>query len=196
MFVTSSLPLLLDEIRGCTLCEPEIEARPVVQAGAQASLLIAGHAPGSKVHKSGVPWDDASGSTLRDWLGIDAQTFYDPAKVALVPMGFCYPGRGKSGDKAPRSECRRRWHGELMPLLPKVRLTLLLGQFAQRYHLGAESLGSVTANVKAWRRFGERIPLPHPSPRNLPWRRKHPFFERELLPELRHRVAALALTPG
>ena len=187
-----ALELLLGEIAGCRICEASLPLgpRPVLAADLRARVLIAGHAPGRKVHASGVPWQDASGETLRSWLGVDAATFYDPGAVALVPMGFCYPGTGPSGDLPPRPECRATWHPRLLPLLRGVTLTLLVGEHAQRYHLAAAWRGSVTDNVRAWRELGARIPLPHPSPRNRPWLAKNPFFERELLPDLRARVAA------
>ncbi len=153
--------------------------------------MIIGQAPGAKVHASGIPWDDASGKRLRSWLGIDADRFYDAAHVALVPMGFCYPGRGGGGDNPPRPECAALWHARLFALLPEVRLTLLVGQYAQRYVLGDRRKATLTETVQAWREYGPAIvPLPHPSPRNQGWFKRHPWFEHEVLPALRERVTA------
>lgn len=187
-----TLPRLLAEIRSCRVCADTLPLgpRPVVQAGAGARLLIVGQAPGAKVHASGVPWDDASGERLREWLGIDRETFYDAAQVALVPMGFCYPGRAADGDNPPRPECAPLWHERLLAQLPGVRLTLLVGQYAQRYFLGARRKASLTATVEAWRDYApDYLPLPHPSPRNQPWLKRHAWFERDVLPALRERVA-------
>jgi len=190
------LDALLAEIRACRLCEAELPhgPRPVLQAAASARLLVVGQAPGVRVHASGVPWDDASGRRLRDWLGLDAATFYDPAQVALVPMGFCYPGRAGSGDAAPLPRCRQTWHPRLLPLLPHVALVLPIGQYAHAHLLGALRKPSLTDTVRAWREYGPRLlPLPHPSPRNVGWFKANPWFERDVLPALRERVrAALA----
>jgi len=195
---TPSLPRLLAEIRACGVCADTLPLgpRPVVQADAHARLLIVGQAPGAKVHASGVPWDDASGERLRAWLGIDRETFYDASKVAIVPMGFCYPGRGAGGDNPPRPECAPRWHARLLAQLPDVRLTLLVGQYAQRAYLGARRRVSLTETVEAWRDYApEYLPLPHPSPRNQPWLMRHTWFERDVLPALRERVAAALAAP-
>lgn len=185
-----SLPALLREVRACTLCAAHLPhgVRPVLQASATARLLIAGQAPGRKVHESGIPFDDASGERLRAWLGLDRDTFYDAARVAIVPMGFCYPGKGKSGDLPPRPECAPTWLPQLLPQLRDVRLTLAVGQYAQAWHLpGAASL---TEAVLDWRAQWPRlVALPHPSPRNNLWLKRNPWFERELVPALRDRVA-------
>ena len=189
---------LLTEIRACRVCANALPLgpRPVLQAGASARLLIVGQAPGTKVHASGVPWDDASGERLRAWLGIDRETFYDASQVAIVPMGFCYPGRGASGDNPPRPECAARWQARLLAQLPDVRLTLLVGQYAQRQFLGARRRESLTATVEAWRDYApEYLPLPHPSPRNLPWLTRHAWFEHDVLPALRERVATALRAP-
>ena len=194
MRTTSPLDALLGEIRACRLCEAHLPLgpRPVLRASATASLLVVGQAPGTLVHGSGVPWDDASGVRLRGWLGIDKAAFYDEATVAIVPMGFCYPGRGASGDLPPRPECRATWHPRLLPLLPKVELTLLIGQYAQAYFLGARRKGSLTATMRAWREsLPSQLPLPHPSPRNVGWFKANPWFEGEVLPTLRERVGGL-----
>jgi uracil-DNA glycosylase/uncharacterized protein YeaO (DUF488 family) len=191
--VSNSLPRLLTEIRACQACADVLPLgpRPVLQASASSRLLIVGQAPGAKVHASGVAWDDASGKRLRTWLGIDTEVFYDDKRVALVPMGFCYPGRGGGGDNPPRPECAALWHARLLALLPDVRLTLLVGQYAQRYMLGGRRKATLTDTVAAWREYGPGIvPLPHPSPRNQGWFKHHPWFEHEVLPALRERVAA------
>ncbi len=191
---TPPFDTLMQDIRRCDLCRPFLPAgpRPVVQASPQARLLIIGQAPGRRVHKSGIPWDDASGQRLRQWLGIDADLFYDPRHVALVPMGFCYPGTGKSGDLPPRPECAPRWHGPLLAALSQVELTLLISRHALNYYLPAMSRQTLTETVKSWRQhLPARLPLPHPSPRNNIWLRKNPWFEDELLPDLRLRVAEL-----
>lgn len=189
---STPLDRLLDEIRACRLCEAQLPLgpRPVLRASPGARLLVVGQAPGTRVHASGIPWDDASGRRLRDWLGVDDATFYDAARIAIVPMGFCYPGRAGSGDAPPRRECRDTWHPRLMPLLPRVELTLLVGQYAQAHGLGARRGDSLTATVRAWRDyFPTLVPLPHPSPRNVAWFKANPWFEGDVLPALRGRVA-------
>jgi uracil-DNA glycosylase len=189
----TSLPSLLSEIRACTICTPHLPLgpRPVVQLSAKARVLIAGQAPGRKVHESGVPFDDASGNRLREWLGVTREVFYDPKQFALVPMGFCFPGTGRSGDLPPRPECARAWREQLLGHLRQVELTLVLGQYAQTYHFG-KSRSSLTDLVKSWRsHWPQMVPLPHPSPRNNLWLRRNPWFEAELLPPLRERVSAL-----
>lgn len=187
----SPLKILMSEIRQCTECADDLPygPRPVLAAGAQASMLIIGQAPGIRVHKSGVPWDDPSGERLRDWMGMTFDTFYDSTKVAIVPMGFCYPGTGKSGDLPPRKECAKLWHGQLLPLLTEVKLTLLIGQYAQRYVLADRRKSNLTETVKAWREFTpEYLPLPHPSPRNNIWLKKNDWFTGDVLPYLKRRV--------
>lgn len=188
------LDALLADIRACRLCAAHLPLgpRPVVRASATARLLIVGQAPGARVHASGVPWDDASGRRLREWLGVDADTFYDESRVAIVPMGFCYPGRAGSGDAPPRPECRATWHGTLLPMLPQVRLTLPIGQYAQAYLLGARRRPTLTDTVRAWREYApDVLPLPHPSPRNVGWFKANPWFGTDVLPALRARVHAL-----
>jgi uracil-DNA glycosylase len=183
---------LIKEVRACTICAPHLPhgVRPVVQLHPDARLLIAGQAPGRKVHASGIPFDDVSGERLRDWMGIDREVFYDPEQVALLPMGFCYPGTGKSGDLPPRPECAPAWRAQLLERLEKLQLTLVIGQYAQAYHLDAPKKSSLTDIVRGWRGYGpDVVPLPHPSPRNNLWLRRNPWFETELLPVLRQRVA-------
>jgi uracil-DNA glycosylase len=151
-----------------------------------------GQAPGTRVHQTGIPWDDPSGDRLRAWLGADRDVFYDERRFAIVPMGFCYPGRGRSGDLPPRPECAPLWHPKLRPLLPEIGLTLLVGQYAQAHYLGSRRHGTLTETVRAWREFlPEFLPLPHPSPRNTRWLAVNPWFERDVVPELRARVHAL-----
>jgi uracil-DNA glycosylase len=183
---------LLAQVRGCTLCADELPlgARPVLQLHRRASILVAAQAPGRRVHASGVPFDDASGERLRDWLGLARADFYDARRVAIVPVGLCYPGKGASGDRPPRPECAPRWRAPLLAALPLVALTLVIGRYALAYHLPEER--SVTEAVRGWRRhWPERVPLPHPSPRNNGWLALNPWFERELVPALRQRVAAV-----
>ncbi len=180
---------LLRSVRACRLCEPHLPLgpRPVVQADPRARLLIVGQAPGRRVHATGIPFNDPSGDRLRDWLGLDRSVFYDPARVALVPMGFCYPGRRGGGDAPPRPECAPAWRPLLMPWLDQLRLTVAAGRYAHAYHFGPK--GRVTDNVARWREFGDVVPVPHPSPRNTAWLQRNPWFELELLPALRARVA-------
>lgn len=188
----SELDQLLAQIRACRLCEASLplEPKPVLRASATATLLVVGQAPGTLVHGSGIPWNDASGMRLRDWLRIDRDSFYDESRVAIVPMGFCYPGRGASGDLPPRAECSQTWHPRLLPMLGEVRLILAIGQYAQQYFLGAQRKKTLTDTVRAWQEYAPRyFPLPHPSPRNIAWFQHNPWFEREVLPALRERVA-------
>lgn len=189
----SALDGLLAEIRACEICSESLPMgpRPVVQVGRAARILIAGQAPGRRVHESGVPFQDPSGDRLRAWMGVSEREFYDPSFVAIVPMGFCYPGTGSSGDKPPRRECAPAWRAPLLQELPNVRLTIVLGAYAQRYHVPEAE--SVTDAVKRWRTWWpDRLPLPHPSPRNQAWFKKHVWFEDEVLPELRRRVSELS----
>lgn len=189
----AGLSTLLTEVRQCTLCAPHLPLgpRPVLQARASARILIAGQAPGRKVHASGVPFSDASGDRLRDWLGLAPEVFYDPVRVAIVPMGFCYPGTGASGDLPPRPECARTWRARVLQELPQLQLTLAIGQYALAYHWPGPRV-SVTQAVQAWRtQWPAVVPLPHPSPRNNGWLRRNPWFEAELLPALKQRVAAI-----
>lgn len=182
---------LLAQVRACTLCVPHLPLgpRPVLQLHPQARILIASQAPGRKVHASGVPFDDASGNRLREWMGITREAFYDPKQVAIVPMGLCFPGTGKSGDLPPRPECAPTWRKPLLGHLRHLELTLVIGQYAMAYHLGARH-PSLTEAVQLWRDQWPRVlPLPHPSPRNNLWLRRNPWFEVEVLPALRDRVA-------
>jgi uracil-DNA glycosylase len=185
---------LLREVRACRACAAHLPLgpRPIVQAGAEARVLVVGQAPGARVHASGIPWDDRSGERLRDWLGIDAKTFYDETQVALVPMGLCFPGRGASGDLPPRRECAPLWQARLLALMPRIELTLLVGGYAQAHFLGSAGHASVTSTLRNWRAHAPGIvPLPHPSPRNVAWFKANPWFEGELLPVLRASVRKL-----
>jgi uracil-DNA glycosylase len=190
-----SLAELLQQIRACRLCAEHLPLgpRPVVRADAAAPLLIVGQAPGTRVHESGIPWNDRSGDRLRAWLQLDHATFYDESRVAIVPMGFCYPGVDRNGgDKPPRRECAPLWHEAIRARLPHVALTLLVGQYAQAHYLGAARKSTMTETVRAWRDFlPDFLPLPHPSWRNTAWLKKNPWFAEDLLPDLRRRVGAV-----
>ena len=191
----ASLEAIVAAARACTLCAAHLPLgpRPVLRAEEGARLMIIGQAPGTRVHESGVPWDDRSGERLRDWLRIPSETFYDPGRVAIVPMGFCYPGvDARGGDKPPRPECAPLWHPPLRAALPAVELTLLVGLYAQRHYLGKARKASLTETVRAWRDYQPAfLPLPHPSWRTTAWERKNPWFADEVVPELRRRVKAL-----
>jgi uracil-DNA glycosylase len=195
-----TLAALFSDIRACSVCAEHLPLgpRPVIRASASARLLIVGHAPGSKVHASGVPWDDASGARLRSWLGLTADQFYDERHVAIMPMGLCYPGRAKGGDKPPRPECAPLWHDKVLAHLPDIRLTLLIGAYAQARYLQEARPKTLTETVRDWQVFESRglIPLVHPSPRNGLWLKTNPWFETELVPQMRMRVhAALGISP-
>ena len=189
----TSTQAFVAEVRACTRCEPELPlgARPVFQFHPQARILIAGQAPGARVHASGVPFDDPSGARLRDWLGIDETVFYDARRIAILPMGFCYPGTGASGDLPPRPECAAAWRAAFMQRFERLELTVVLGRYEMEYHLGSgkQALNEV---VCGWQtHWPARLPLPHPSPRNNRWLVRNPWFEAEVLPALRARVAEI-----
>ncbi len=189
------LDQLLRDARACRVCEADLPLgpRPVLRAGPGARLMIIGQAPGTRVHETGIPWNDPSGERLRQWLDLDPERFYDQNKIAIVPMGFCYPGREpKGGDKPPRPECAPLWHPPLRAALKEIGLTLLVGLYAQRHYLGPLRKASLTETVRAWRDYlPEQLPLPHPSWRNTAWLKRNPWFEAELLPDLQGRVGAL-----
>lgn len=188
------LETLLSAVRACRVCAAELPLgpRPIVQASASARILIVGQAPGLRVHTSGIPWADLSGARLRNWMGVDQDTFYDASRIAIIPMGYCYPGRGRGGDLPPRRECAQRWLDQLLASMPQIGLTLLIGQYAQRHFLGRRRKASLTDTVKAWPEYAPQyLPLPHPSPRNQPWFQRHPWFEQQLLPVLRLRIDTL-----
>ncbi len=189
----TKLDRLLVRVRSCRMCAGNLPnaPKPVVRAAASARIQIVGQAPGRKVHETGIPWNDPSGDLLREWLAVDRTTFYDARRIAIIPAGFCYPGRGPSGDAPPRPECAPQWHPRLRALLPHLELTLLVGQYAQSYYLGNRRKKTLADTVRAWREYlPEFFPLPHPSPRNRNWLRNHAWFEREVLPELRARFRA------
>ena len=191
----AGLVSLLKEVRACTICAPALAdgPRPVLQADARARILVAGQAPGRKVHASGIPFDDPSGERLRDWMGLDRAAFYDPGLLAILPMGFCYPGTGKSGDLPPRSECAPTWRARLLASMPNIALTLVIGQYAVGWHLPGSSSHSLTDTVKSWRdQWPALLPLPHPSPRNNIWLKKNPWFAGEVIPVLQARVREIA----
>lgn len=188
-----SLPSLLQAVRACTLCAAHLPLgpRPVLQADAGARILVAGQAPGSKVHASGIPFDDASGERLRQWMGLTSAQFYDPTLVAILPMGMCYPGTGRSGDLPPRRECAPAWRSRLMAAMPRIELTLVIGQYAMAWHLPGLKT-NLTETVRAWREhWPQALPLPHPSPRNNVWLKANPWFVRDVLPSLQARIQEL-----
>lgn len=193
-----SLSALMERARACQLCAADLPhgCRPVLRGSTTAPLLIVGQAPGARVHATGIPWNDPSGDRLRQWLAMDREAFYDETRIAIVPMGLCYPGTApKGGDYPPRPVCAPLWHPPLNAALTGVRLTLLVGQYAQAHYLGDRRQRTMTDTVAAWRDYLPRfLPLPHPSWRNTAWLKKNPWFEAELVPALRQRVAE-ALVP-
>ena len=185
---------LLDEIRHCTVCKKFLpnKPRPIIQASTRSKILIIGQAPGQKVQDSGIPWNDASGKELRRWLGVTSEEFYNDKLFALMPMGFCFPGKGTSGDLPPRPECAPLWHKLLLAKMKNVKLTILIGHYSQKLYLGERFNDSLTANVKNYHQFlPQYLPLVHPSPRNKIWQKKNPWFELELVPGLKEIVAKL-----
>ena len=184
----------VQEVRLCKICEKSLPLgpRPVFSVHPKSKILIIGQAPGTKVHQTGIPWNDPSGDELRRWLQVDKDTFYNPEIFGIMPMGFCYPGRGKGGDLPPRPECAVQWHSTLRNLMPEVKLTFLIGSFAQQYYLGTKAKKTLTETVRSFEEFlPEFFPLVHPSPRNRLWMRKNGWFEDEILPELRNRIFKL-----
>ncbi|NOI77819.1 uracil-DNA glycosylase family protein [Vibrio coralliilyticus] len=183
---------LVQQIRQCRLCEPNLPlgANPIIQASKEAKLLIIGQAPGTRVHKTYIPWNDPSGDRLRQWLKLDKTAFYDATKIAIMPMGLCYPGKGKSGDLPPRKECAPQWHSKVLEQLPNIGMTLLIGQYAQNYYL-QDKPKTLTETVRAWQQWAPHyLPLPHPSPRNTLWLKRNPWFEAEVVPFIREYVHA------
>ncbi len=194
MSTSIKLPILLNEVRSCTLCAPHLAdgVRPVLQVDAKARILVAGQAPGRKVHASGVPFDDASGERLRSWMGIGREVFYDATRVAILPMGFCYPGTGKTGDLPPRRECAPQWRAPLIAMMPRIELVLVIGQYAIDWHLPQCAGKTLTDTVRAWRDHWPRVlPIPHPSPRNNIWLKANPWFADEVVPVLQARMAQI-----
>ncbi|MGB1951176.1 MAG: uracil-DNA glycosylase family protein [Marinobacter sp.] len=191
----SELPFreLVSRVRACTLCADSLPCgpRPVIQLSESARLLLVGQAPGRRVHETGLPFNDPSGDRLRQWLDLSREDFYDEQKLAILPMGFCYPGTGKSGDLPPRPECAPAWRQALLARLPNVVLTLVIGQYAHAWHL-PDAARSVTENVRQWRQYWPNlVPMPHPSPRNNLWLRRNPWFEEEVIPTLQSRIRSL-----
>lgn len=185
---------LLLHIKQCNICEKHLPlgARPVVSASKNSKIVIIGQAPGTRVHKTGIPWNDPSGNQLRNWLGVTNEAFYDTNKFGIIPMGFCYPGKGKSGDLPPRPECAQKWHKPLFDKMKQVELVLLIGMYAQNYYLGNDAKKTLTETVANFKDYlPTYLPLPHPSPRNRFWLTKNSWFEVEVLPELRSRVNEL-----
>jgi len=182
---------LLDQIRNCKECEKYLElgVNPILSASKKSRIIIIGQAPGLAVHNTNIPWNDKSGDNLRNWLGIDKAQFYDPDIIALIPMGFCYPGKGKSGDLPPRTECAPLWHAKLLSKMPKAKLTLLIGRYAQEYYLGNEVKSTLTDSVKNFRTYLPKyFLLPHPSPRNNIWQARNKWFALKVLPELKKQI--------
>ena len=193
---TESLNGLVTEVRACTICEPHLPngVRPVLQVNSDAKILIAGQAPGRRVHATGIPFDDPSGDRLRDWMGVTREQFYNPQLFAIVPMGICYPGTGNSGDLPPRPECAATWRARLLRQLPRIETTLVIGKYAHDYHFGKSNL-TVTRLVENWQQhWPRRLPLPQPSPRNNIWLKKNPWFETKVVPVIRARITHLLKT--
>jgi uracil-DNA glycosylase family 4 len=189
-----TLERLLERIKQCKICEPELPlgANPVLMASKKSKIMIIGQAPGIKVHLSGIPFHDKSGDQLRRWLDVTVDEFYNPDNFAIVPMGFCYPGKGKQGDLPPRKECAPTWHEQLLEHLTEIQLILLVGQYAQKYYLKKEARRTLTENVAHYQDFLPRyFPLPHPSPRNFMWKAKNQWFEEEIIPELKKRIRTI-----
>ena len=187
-----TLPALMSAVRDCQFCAPHLPRgpRPIVLADASARILIIGQAPGTRVHETGIPWNDPSGDRLRKWLNIDRDQFYSDRRLAIMPMGFCYPGKGRSGDLPPRKECAPLWHERLLAQMPAVEVVLLIGQYAQNYYL-QDDFKNLTERVEHHSANSRFFPLPHPSPRNQMWLRRNPWFEHEVVPRLRRRIAPL-----
>lgn len=194
MVQASKLTSLVNDINACQLCAEHLPLgpNPIVRASTTAKVLIIGQAPGTKVHQTSIPWNDASGNRLREWMQIDKQNFYDVNKIAIMPMGFCYPGKGKSGDLPPRHECAPKWHAPMRSLMPNIELVLLIGMYAQKYYLPVNKKKTLTATVRAWQEYAPLyFPMPHPSPRNQLWLKKNAWFEEEVVKVLRNRVGKL-----
>ena len=193
-WVNSDAIALCNEVRACTLCAAHLPLgpRPVFQVDPKAHILIAGQAPGTRVHETGIPFNDPSGDRLRLWLGVTREEFYDATKFAILPMGFCYPGRGASGDLPPRPECALKWRKPMLAMMPRIGLTLAIGQYAIDWHLAGRQKLTLTETVLNWKAYWPNvIPLPHPSPRNNIWLKKNAWFEADVVPELRKRVKAV-----
>ncbi len=185
---------LLAQIKNCTVCKAHLKdgVNPVVRASTTSKIIIIGQAPGRIVHNTSIPWNDKSGDNLRNWLGVDRDIFYDTQKIALMPMGFCYPGTGKSGDLPPRPECAPLWHHQLLAVMPTVELILLVGQYAQNYYLKDTAKKTLTETVQSFEAYSPKyFPLPHPSPRNNIWQAKNEWFAETVLPKLKLKIKEL-----
>lgn len=185
---------LVEDIRACTICAEHLPLgpRPVIQVDRAAKILIVGQAPGTAVHKSGIAFDDPSGKRLRQWMGVEAESFYNPKKFAIVPMGFCYPGRGKGGDLPPRPECAEAWRAKLLGQLDNIELTIVIGRYALDWHLNASRKDTLSQIVANWQQYWpDAVPLPHPSPRNTQWLKKNPWVETDVVPQLQSRIRTL-----
>lgn len=190
----TKLDILVKEVRACTICAKHLpfEPNPIVRPSSTAKVIIIGQAPGTKVHATGIPWNDPSGDKLRDWMGVDREVFYNNKRIAIMPTGFCYPGKGKSGDLPPRPECAPMWHPQLLKHMRKIELVLLIGQYAQKYYLKESNKKTLTETVKAWKEYTPLyLPMPHPSPRNKLWLKKNAWFEKEIVPMLRRKIKKL-----
>jgi uracil-DNA glycosylase family 4 len=186
------LPSLLKEIRACRICEEHLplEPRPIIRANEKAKIMIVGQAPGTKVHQTGIPWNDPSGDRLRSWMGISRDEFYDEEKFAIAPMGFCYPGKVERGDMPPRPECAKHWRDKIHTALPNIKLTILSGKYAIDYYIGNAKKKTIAETVKNYKEYlPDFFPLPHPSPRNIMWFRKNPWLEDEVIPELKEAIS-------
>lgn len=189
--MATAFTLLVESVQHCQICAGHFShaPKPLLQVSQTATILVAGQAPGRKAHDSGIPFNDPSGERLRKWMGISRETFYDANKIAILPMGFCYPGHGKSGDLPPRPECAENWRQPVLAALPNIQLTLAIGRYAIAWHLKNSKQNNLTETVKAWQSYApDIIPLPHPSPRNNLWLQKNPWFENSVLPALQSRI--------
>lgn len=185
---------LIKDVKNCTICAEHLPMgpNPVFQVDPKAKILIVGQAPGKRVHETSIPFNDPSGDRLREWMGVDKDIFYDAGRIAILPMGFCYPGTGKSGDLPPRKECAQAWREKLLASMPNIQLTLIIGQYAMDWHLKDQKKKTLTETVQAWREYWpERLPLPHPSPRNNLWLKKNPWFEEVVIPKLQIQISKI-----
>jgi uracil-DNA glycosylase len=193
--MASRLDGLKAEARQCDLCSESLPMgpRPVFQIHAKSKILVAGQAPGVRVHNTGIPFNDPSGDRLRQWMGIDKDVFYDEQKIAILPMGFCYPGTGKSGDLPPRSECAVKWRQPMLDFMPNIKLVLVIGQYALKWHMGSQQKKNLTETVRNWADYFNDglLPLPHPSPRNNIWLKKNDWFESDVLPTMQAKIKEL-----
>ena len=193
---TSQMKELLQKIIGCTVCVPHLELgpRPIFSVDVESRIIVIGQAPGTVVHASGIPWDDRSGENLRRWMNVNIETFYNPQKIALIPMGFCYPGKGKSGDLPPRKECAPLWHNTLISHMKQIKLILLVGKYAQDYYLHEEVQKNLTETVRSYKQYlPNYFVLPHPSPRNNIWLAKNDWFQLEVIPELQQIIKEILI---